>query len=463
MNTEAHLIKPDLDLAEEKIYSLRQVATAIRKTLDQVTGGATWLIRAEVVKVTGLLGVKHVYVDLVEQNATGIQAKMKAMIWAADGQAILRDLGEDAHKVLAAGQEIVFSARVHYSEVYGLALHVERIEMGHMLGEMERKRQETIQKLTASRDIFQNRELDVPLLPHRIALAGSKGTSGYRDFATKMAESGCRIEVKSFQATVQGKEAPGSLIQALEAATEWSPDLIVMMRGGGSKMDLACFDDYELCKSLAHLPHPFWTGIGHESDLSVADLCANQSFKTPTELAMGIIQLFAEFEVELDSLQQKLAQRAWNAVEQYKMEMGNMQSQLGSHSQSILFRGKEWVSDLTNQLGLSGRNVLTSSRIEIHRLSAEIQRLSENLFVQQTQSLKQLAETLNALHPDRTLERGFAIVRNEFDQVIKSPENLASEDEISIELRHHIVQARAQNWHPKTKSTQTSNEKETTP
>lgn len=463
MNTEAHFTQPDPDLAEEKIYSLRQVATAIRKTLDKVTGGATWLIRAEVVKVTGYLGVKHVYIDLVEQNDSGIQAKMKAMIWAADGQAILRDLGEDAHKVLTAGQEIVFSARIHYNEVYGLSLHVERIELGHMLGEMERQRQETIQKLTESGDMFRNRELIVPLLPHRIALVGSRGTSGYRDFATKIAESGCRIEVKSFQAAVQGKEAPASLMHALKDAAEWSPDLIVMMRGGGSKMDLACFDDFELCKSLAHLPHPVWTGIGHESDLSVADLCANQSFKTPTELAMGIIQLYVEFEVELDSLLQQLAQRAWSAVQQHKMELGSMQSQLGLQCQSILFRGQEWVSDLTNQLGLSGQNALNQSRTEIQRLSADIRRLSENLFMQQTQSLKQLAETLNALHPDRTLERGFAIVRNRHGQVIKTPENLVPEDSISIELRHHIVRGKAENWYSKAAPTQTSNDKEHKP
>lgn len=436
-----------------KIYSLRQVATAIKRALESATGGRLWLIRAEVVKVTGSLGRGHLYLDLIDQSQGGTRAKMRGMIWAGHGAGILIELGEDAKTVLAPGSEIVFSARVAFHEEHGLSLSIEKIELQHMLGEMERRRQATIKQLKASGAIALNGRLPAPSLPLRVALVGSKGTSGYRDFATKIIGSGFRIAVQTFHTTVQGNEAPKAIKAALREAEVWAPDLIVLLRGGGSKIDLACFDDLSLCLTISDLTRPVWTGIGHESDLSVADMCANRMFKTPTDVAVGIINCFEEALGQLQDLRLRVTQLAQAGLQQQRRETQNLGDSVSSHSRQAIAKRRQQVDSFGAQVGQSTQATLRALRSELKRSQSEIERLATVAMNQRAEALQGLAYTINAFHPDRTLERGFAIVRGPDAGVLKSPEALIQDQLIDVELRNHFLQARVTGWRKKSETT----------
>ena len=216
--------------AAGKVYSLRQVAASIKSALDRATGNRLWMVRAEIVTVKGALGSGHVYLDLIDEAEGVKQAAMRGVIWRASGQRIREELGDDLPQVLRSGAEIVFHARVSFHEVFGLSLHIEKIDLGFMLGELERRKQAVVRQLVASGEIEWNRRLPLKRVPQRVALVGSPGTSGFRDFCTVAVRNpyGLRIQLAVFEARVQGDGAAADLVRAIGLAEAWGPDLVVV-------------------------------------------------------------------------------------------------------------------------------------------------------------------------------------------------------------------------------------------
>jgi hypothetical protein len=146
---------------ESKVYSLSQVARSIRLALERATANKSWLVRAEIVSISGNLGERTVYLDLVEESEGRQNAKMRGIIWAANGKRILEELGPEAGQVLQAGSEVVFSARIQFHERYGVSLHIDKIELRFMLGELERRKQATIERLKKEGVLDLNRRIPV--------------------------------------------------------------------------------------------------------------------------------------------------------------------------------------------------------------------------------------------------------------------------------------------------------------
>ncbi len=194
---------------ETKVYSLSQVARSIRKALERATANKSWLVKAEILSISEGIGKKTVYLDLVEEAEGRQNAKMRGIIWAGAGQNILAELGDEAAQILKPGSEVVFSARIQFHERYGLALHIDRIDLRFMLGELERRKQITTARLKEMGAMEWNRKMAVPTLPQRIALVGSAGTSGFRDFCTKVTEhpDRFRVRIEAHQSSVQGVSA----------------------------------------------------------------------------------------------------------------------------------------------------------------------------------------------------------------------------------------------------------------
>jgi len=158
-----------------------------------------------------------------------------------------------------------------------------------------------------------NKALTLPLVPQRIAVISSPTAAGYGDFMQHLANNpyGYRIEADLFEALMQGKEAPASIIGALHRIhRQGGYHLVALIRGGGSQLDLECFDDYDLCNHLAQFPLPVITGIGHERDDTIADMVAHTKLKTPTAVAEFIIQGIAAFQAALHEEATKIARAA---------------------------------------------------------------------------------------------------------------------------------------------------------
>lgn len=169
-------------------------------------------------------------------------------------------------------------------------------------------KKKAIERLAKDGYLEMQQELALPRLPYALAVVTSKTAAGYGDFRRHLLENGegYAFRVDLFEALMQGEQAPASIISALTEAQERPYDAILILRGGGSEMDLSCFDDYDLAVAIATCPVPVITAIGHDRDYHIADMVANRYVKTPTALADLFLDAYAEEDSTLDSLEARV-------------------------------------------------------------------------------------------------------------------------------------------------------------
>ena len=284
LNAETHVSQS----AEKTIYTLSQLGESLKRTLERVTEGRALWFKAEISKLTtGPTG--HVYLDLVEEK----DGRRLAVMRAPCGGSSRRRQGQtwrQRRPILQAGSEIVFSGRVNYHAVFGVSLVIEDIDLDAMVGEAERRKQATLATLKKEGALATNGLLPCPGWCNALRWWAPRhlGLSRLR-CAPPSERMGSGLRRRGVPTSVQGKHAPAEIVAALEAAAASVPDVVVLVRGGGSALDLDAFNDLELCRAISRCPIPVLTGIGHESDLSVADLVAHTQFKTPTAVADGLV------------------------------------------------------------------------------------------------------------------------------------------------------------------------------
>ena len=418
-----------------KVYSLTQVAQSIRLALERATANRSWLVKAEILKISEGLGQKTVYLDLVEEQGGRQTAKMRGVIWPQNGAEIQSELGEETSSILKSGSEVVFSARIQFHERFGLSLFIDRVDLRHMLGEMERRKQATLAQLKKLGALQWNKRIPLPTLPQKVALVGSPGTSGFRDFVTKTLGHPNRfnIQIKAYASGVQGANAPEQLKNALLEAQASQPDLIVIVRGGGSKLDLDAFNDFGLCEAIASCAVPVWTGIGHESDLVVADLVAQRALKTPTDAAVALTDAFEETAYTLELMAQKIERRfnLWNqgqqssmvqfrktlewagknALAQRQVEITGFQKMLSIQGYLLIDRQRRSVTELEHRCTRAGRQFIDFMRRELQNDGRRIQQATHQQLQHKRIELGRSQSLIRTLHPAQTLKRGFMLLK----------------------------------------------------
>lgn len=262
----------------------------------------------------------HCYMELVEKEGNFIQAKMKANIWAYQYKSISNTFQVATGSPLSPGQKVLLNISVNFHEVYGLSLNVNDIDPNFTLGERSRQREETIKKLSEVGAFDKNANLELPLVPQRIAVISSASAAGYQDFVEQLQSNprGIDFNVSLFNALMQGDQAPSSIIDALDRiASENQFDVIVLIRGGGAQTDLDCFDNEELCLRLSESMLPILTGIGHQRDQTIADMVAHTSLKTPTAVAEFLIEGIYRYDDHLHDALMRLKRGFENGVQNH--------------------------------------------------------------------------------------------------------------------------------------------------
>lgn len=259
----------------------------------------------------------HCYLDLIDysQDGNGVLAKARAVIWSSSYKVLKPFFETSTGSSLQEGMHLLMRVQVQYSNLYGLSLIVNDIDPSFTVGELELLKQKTIARLKQEGMFDMNSSLELPVLPKRFAIISSITAAGYIDFTRHLAqnEEGFVFYTKLFSAPMQGEEAPAGIINALDevaaelAVNEREYDAVILVRGGGAAMDLACFDDYNLAVNIAQFPIPVITGIGHDIDFHICDMVANKWLKTPTAVADYILEIFQREAAYIGSLSTRLA------------------------------------------------------------------------------------------------------------------------------------------------------------
>ena len=250
----------------------------------------------------------HCYLNLTQSDRGKPVADIRAMIWKWNFPQLKAFFEQETGQTLQAGITVLVRVQVSFSEMFGMSLFIDDIDPAFTVGEQALAKKKALEKLTAGGYLDMQQELALPRLPYRLAVITSQTAAGYGDFRRHLLENeaGYAFRLDLYEALMQGEQAPASIISALVEAQEQPYDALLILRGGGSEMDLACFDDYDLAVAIATCPVPVITAIGHDRDFHIADLVANRSVKTPTALADLFLDAYAAEDALLDDLQARV-------------------------------------------------------------------------------------------------------------------------------------------------------------
>lgn len=353
---------------EREYIDLYTLQSTIKDGLEDLFPDKVW-VRAEIASVS-VKANGHCYLDLSQSGPNGVFAKAKAVIWRSKYYALNQYFVAATGSSLQAGMSVLVRVQVTYSELYGLTLTVDDLDPQFTLGEQELERRRTIARLEEEGLLDKQKELVPAELPYALAVVTARDAAGYGDFTRHLHgnEYGFVFRTDLFEATMQGQTAPESIVDALDRI-ESSPtryDAVLILRGGGSTLDLSCFDDYGLCWRIAQCAVPVYTAIGHDRDRHVADMVAYASVKTPTALADEFIDCFMAEDERISSFSVRLRLAFLNKVNALASRIDLLEARIKSADpRAIIKRGYLLAADARGRVLKSASGAAPGDRISL--------------------------------------------------------------------------------------------------
>ncbi|MHB1208827.1 MAG: exodeoxyribonuclease VII large subunit [Acidimicrobiales bacterium] len=385
---------------DETVYEVGQFYELLTVQLESAFGRRhpRW-VRGEVAKV---YEKTHLYVDLVDAGSASNDAKrpvLNAHCWGSQWNPLKKKLASEGITLKPGTIVNLFGYVDLYAPQGRIGFTVTAIDVQGLLGDVARRRQELIARLEAEGLLMANKHRDVPSVPLRVGLVASPGTEGYSDFTGQLLNSGFGFQITLVKTAVQGEAAPAQIVGAIETLAHHDVDIICLVRGGGSKGDLACFDDERVARAIAASVKPVFTGIGHTGDESVADLVAHTRAITPTKLGEEIASIVAE----------------WN-----ERNVRIPAQKVLSAGEAMLDEATEYVAERRRTMIFAVRDRL---RAERRHLGATRQRLALQggyIMNSASQLLVSTRQLLGAYDPKKRLAQGWAIVTTSEGEVVRA-------------------------------------------
>lgn len=356
--------------------TLSELTSQIQETIRSRFETPVW-IRAEISELRDNSG-GHCYMELIEKdsNSDTLLAKSKATIWASTYRMLKPYFESSTGQTLRAGLNVLVAVTVEFHGVYGFSLNVRDIDPTFTIGEMAARRLKIIRQLEADGIVDMNKQLALPKLIQRIAIISSATAAGYGDFCDQLQNDPSHFAFysKLFPAIMQGDQAESSIIAALEKIYEHIElfDAVVIIRGGGATTDLACFDSYDLAVNCAQFPLPIIAGIGHQRDISILDMVAHTSLKTPTAVAEFLISNLNDAENKVLDMLADIRYTVKNRIENESRYI--IQTQL-----RIKQTLRSWVVQKSHLLEQQKSRLQSSVRMELMKQKNRLVLLEKNI------------------------------------------------------------------------------------
>ena len=336
-----------------KQYSLSELCAEIQEVVENDLLERYW-VRAE---IASLSARGHCYMELVEEaDDNMLAAKVRATCWSNVYSLLSAYFIQETGQALRVGMQVLVEVSVAFHPVYGLSLNVWNIDPTYTQGDLAKQRQATILRLTEDGVMELQQRLELPTLILKVAVISAADAAGYGDFCDQLQNNrfGVKFEVELFAAVMQGDHAPKSIIKALNeiVSEEEKWDIVVIIRGGGATTDLGCFDDYELASHCAQFPLPILSGIGHTRDMSIVDMVAHTSVKTPTAAAEWLIERVAEQVEMIRQLALRLQRATQHAVVQENNKLQAYMQRMSHAAQRLLMQEQNRLQMWTKMIEL---------------------------------------------------------------------------------------------------------------
>jgi len=364
---------------EESIYRLSdlldEIQIVIRSTFDR-----TYWVIGEIVSISEAKN-GHVYFEIAEKDNDFLRAKVRANLWSNSKSRIYSEFKHITNQTLKKGMNVLFNISIDFHAVYGLSFTILDIDPNFSLGEIERQKQNTLHRLEQEGLLDFNKQYILPHVIQHIAIISSETAAGFQDFMKQIKENSYNYTFSTtlFQAVMQGEKAAKSIVSALEKIEESRThfDVIVLIRGGGSSLDLSCFDDYFLVSRLAQSLFPLITGIGHERDSSIADKVAHTQLKTPTAVAEFILLHNRKFENKLNEYSVYTKEVSLNTLEKHYEKLDKIGRNLNYFSQHKIHKHAKRILKLQHHFKQSAKMIFSKSILKINRFQFKLENNSK--------------------------------------------------------------------------------------
>lgn len=395
--------------------SLYDLNALVRRSLEQCLPDEYW-VQAELSDVrTNSTG--HCYLEFIQKDprSNNLIAKARGTIWANVYRLLKPYFEESTGQAFVSGVKVLVQVTVSFHELYGYSLTVQDIDPTYTLGDMARRRREILKQLEEEGVLTLNKELEMPVLPQRIAVVSSPTAAGYGDFCHQLKNNprGFFFHTELFPALMQGDRVEESVLSALDAILNRQEDFdaVVIIRGGGATSDLSGFDTYLLAAACAQFPLPIITGIGHERDDTVLDSVAHTRVKTPTAAAEYLINCMDLAADELEVLISQLHESVRSRLTEEHRKLISYRNRIPSAVVRRVSDAKLALLTTRKDISLAVQTSLSRQR---HRLELLQQRLAD-------------------ASPEKILARGYSITLKD-GKVVKNAAMLNEEDEIITRL-----------------------------
>ena len=378
-------------MMEQQTLSLYELNGLVKRSIRNCMPDTYW-VQAELSDVRSNYS-GHCYLEFVQKDASGnnLIAKARGTIWSNIYKMLKPYFEQETGQAFTSGIKVLVHVSVEFHELYGYSLTVLDIDPTYTVGDMERKRREILRQLEEEGVIDLNKELEIPMLPQRIAVISSATAAGYGDFCNQLTNNprGYGFRTELFPAIMQGERVEESVLSALDAIYKRLDDfdVVVIIRGGGATSDLSGLDTYLLAASCAQFPLPIITGIGHERDDTVLDKVAHTRVKTPTAAAEFLIAKMDKCADVLDEMSSRLMQGVRNRLLWEHRRMESLKQRIPNAVYKRIGDAKYTLLSLQRDLQMASRQFLSTKK---HRLEMLQQRLNDAL-------------------PEKQLARGYSI------------------------------------------------------
>ena len=357
----------------------------------------------------------HCYLEFIEKTESGIIAKARGYIWANTWHLLRPYFELKTGRAFASGIKVLVKVSIDFHSVYGYGLNVCDIDPSYTLGDLQLRRQEILNRLEEEGVLSLNKELEMPLIPQRIAVITSPTAAGYEDFWEHLMNnaSGLVFYPRLFSAMMQGEKTGKSIIAALNKIYENRElfDLVAIVRGGGATSDLASFDTYELAANCAQFPLPIITGIGHERDDTVLDSVAHYRAETPTAVADYLVKRLEEAAAELLACQ----------------------SGIIHSTHRLLNAASEKIRQWTHYLPLHALHSIQRQNEALYLIQDNLGKRRKQFILNEETKLKEKESFFKLSSPEYILSKGYSVTLKD-GKAVKSALSLAPGDRIETIL-----------------------------
>ena len=377
-------------------FTVTQFSTTLKRTLKDIFDGGVWLEG----EIEGMKSQPHAtghYFSLIEGEGRD-KAKLDVKLFSNSGdlKRVTAKLGHHGLE-MKNGLRVRFFCEIDFYIPRGeVSLIIKDVDTQFTVGDIAAKREALLRALIEKGVDKINKRLPVPLVPLRLGVVSSSQAAGYIDTMKQLEESEIGFHVFLIDVNVQGDAAAPQIVAAIKTLSQRQDlDLVLIMRGGGSKGDLAVFDEESIALAISQCSHPVFTGIGHEIDTSIADIIAHSSHKTPTACAQAVIALVESF----------LGELAYSARE------------LRSLTQGSLHRSR-------NRISLAVERLRTRPRIALDK---------------QSQKLALHMAEVRLLDPVTTMARGWSITRDSAGNIVRSTSQLKVGQTVTTSVADGVI------------------------